>query len=66
MKEFGFLSDGDIIEVKPIDLKGSSVGEAAQSTRKVRKMFSPLFFDFDLNINSLSRLSIWQKAKFYS
>ena len=32
LKEFGFLSDGDIVEVKPSDLKGQSVGEAAQTT----------------------------------
>ena len=38
LKEFGFLSDGDIVEVKPSDLKGQAVGEAAQTTKKIIEM----------------------------
>jgi Holliday junction resolvasome RuvABC ATP-dependent DNA helicase subunit len=35
LKEFGFLSDGDIIEVKPSDLKGQAVGEASSRTSAI-------------------------------
>ena len=35
LKEFGFLSDGDLVEVKPSDLKGSSVGAAGEATRNI-------------------------------
>ena len=38
LKEFGFLSDGDLVEVKPSDLKGQAIGEAAQTTKKVIEM----------------------------
>ena len=35
LKECGFLSDGDFVEVKPSDLKGQAVGEAATTTSNI-------------------------------
>ena len=35
LKELGFLSDGDLIEVKPSDLKGQAQGEAASLTSAI-------------------------------
>ena len=35
LREFGFLSDGDLVESKPSDLKGQHQGEAATVTAQL-------------------------------